>query len=67
MPGQSEQLDPRASLIEDLLSRQDDVIRQLEELDVKLLATIEAIHPSKHEDAADQPASEEISKTRKAA
>ncbi len=67
MPGQSEQLDPRASLIEDLLSRQDDVIRQLEELDVKLLATIEAIHPSKNEDAADRPASEEISKTRKAA
>ena len=39
-------LDPRASLIEDLLSRQDDVIRQLEELDEQLMATIETIRPS---------------------
>ncbi len=55
MPANSETLDPRSSLIEDLISRQDDVIRQLDELDSKLLAAIESIRPSK-ENAEDQPA-----------
>jgi hypothetical protein len=67
MPSHPQQLDPRASLIENLLAQQDDVIRQLEELDAKLLATIESIHPSKKENAVDEPASVEIRNTRKAA
>jgi len=67
MPENSETLDPRSSLIDDLLSRQDDVIRQLDELDVKLLATIEAIRPSKDQNDAAEPVSEEASKMPKAA
>lgn len=39
-----------AALVDSLLERQDDVIRQLDELEKKLIATIEEIRPSKQED-----------------
>jgi len=45
--------DPRASLIEDLLIRQDDVIQQLDDLDKRLIATIEEIRPPKAEKNSD--------------
>jgi len=47
---QAQYPDARASLIEDLISRQDDVIRQLEELDRRLIATIEEVRPPKVEE-----------------
>ena len=49
MPNPADYSDPRASLIDDLLARQDEVIQQLDELDKRLIATIEKIHPAKVE------------------
>lgn len=49
MPDPADYSDPRANLIDDLLSRQDDVIQQLDELDKRLISTIEKIHPPKVE------------------
>ena len=49
MPNPADYSDPRASLIDDLLARQEEVIQQLDELDKRLIATIEKIHPPKIE------------------
>ncbi|QEG21814.1 hypothetical protein [Mariniblastus fucicola] len=48
-PSQSN--DPRANLIEELLTRQDEVIRRLDELDTQLIRTIESIRPPQDADA----------------
>ena len=55
MSEQANYPDPRASLIEDVLSRQDDVIQQLDDLEKKLIATIEEIRPPKEEFSDDVP------------
>lgn len=67
MSEQSKFPDPRATLIEDLLTRQDDVIRQLEELDVKLLATIEEIRPTKTDSETEAEVSESAPATNRRA
>jgi len=53
--------DPRASLIEDLLTRQDDVIQQLDDLEKRLIATIEEIRPPK-EETSDKPGDQVVKK-----
>ena len=49
MSEQADYPDPRANLIEDLLSRQEDVIQQLDDLEKQLIATIDEIRPPKEE------------------
>ena len=41
--------DERATLIDELLARQDEVIRGLEDLEQRLIATIEECRPPKEE------------------
>ena len=49
-------IDSRSQLIDELLLRQDEVIRGLDELDVRLLAAIEESRPANAEEqAADDP------------
>ena len=56
MPEPADFSDPRSKLIENLLSRQDDVIEQLEKLDQRLISTIEKIHPPKMEEVEGEAA-----------
>ena len=50
-------IDSRSQLIDDLLLRQDEVIRDLDELDVRLLAAIEESRPADSEqESAEEPA-----------
>jgi len=53
MSEQADYPDPRASFIEDLLNRQEDVIQQLDDLEKQLIATIEEVRPSKVETSED--------------
>ena len=49
-------IDSRSQLIDELLLRQDEVIKGLDELDVRLLAAIEESRPATAEEqAADDP------------
>jgi hypothetical protein len=50
MPDSSEPIDPRSNLIESLLERQDEVIRELDDLEKRLIETIENVR-LKDEDA----------------